>query len=108
MYKFYKTFSFGIFSLIKTSKLKQLKKIEKDAINIFINRGIQNGCSSKNIKSQIGQDLFVLETLNWKKNGFFIEFGASDGITNSNTYLLEKDLAGKVFRVNHVYISKKN
>ena len=41
--------------------------------------------------SQISQDLFVLDTLNYKKNGFFIEVGAGDGVNLSNTYLLERD-----------------
>ena len=41
-------------------------------------------------KSQIFQDLFVLNELNFKKKGFFIEIGAANGIDLSNTYLLEK------------------
>jgi FkbM family methyltransferase len=41
--------------------------------------------------SQLGQDKWVLEKLDYKKNGFFIEIGAYDGITLSNTYALEKD-----------------
>jgi FkbM family methyltransferase len=47
----------------------------------------------KNVKSfaQIKQDLFVLTMLNYKKDGFFIEVGAGDGINFSNTYLLEKE-----------------
>jgi len=39
--------------------------------------------------SQFNQDLKVLEFYNNKKNGFFIEIGAGDGILESNTYLLE-------------------
>ena len=39
--------------------------------------------------SQLGQDLEVIKFYNNKKNGFFIEIGASDGISLSNTYLLE-------------------
>jgi FkbM family methyltransferase len=41
--------------------------------------------------SQLGQDLFVLETLKQKKNGFFIEIGAGNGKYLSNTYLLESE-----------------
>lgn len=42
-------------------------------------------------KAQIFQDLFVLYCLNEKRKGFFVEFGATNGICLSNTYLLEKE-----------------
>lgn len=40
--------------------------------------------------SQIYQDIFVYFFSNLKTNGYFVEIGAADGITISNTYLLEK------------------
>jgi hypothetical protein len=40
--------------------------------------------------SQILQDIWVLGKLGGKNNGYFVDFGASDGITFSNSYLLEK------------------
>ena len=46
----------------------------------------------KNSKSQIMQDYFVACYLKFKKNGLFIEFGATDGIKDSNTYNLEKEI----------------
>jgi FkbM family methyltransferase len=41
-------------------------------------------------KSQHLQDLFVLSELDFKSNGFFVEFGATNGLSISNTWLLEK------------------
>src|SRR6516165_8750627 len=43
----------------------------------------------KNSKAQLLQDLFVLFTLDEKVGGYFVEFGAMDGVTLSNTFLLQ-------------------
>lgn len=51
--------------------------------------------NTMNYQSHIGQDAWVAECLNFKKNGFFLDFGAFDGKTISNTYALEKDLGWK-------------
>lgn len=40
--------------------------------------------------SQYGQDLFALTVLGGLRGGFFLDSGASDGITVSNTLLLER------------------
>ena len=43
--------------------------------------------------SQYGQDKIINERIfDSKRNGFFVDIGANDGITGSNTYFFEKEL----------------
>lgn len=41
--------------------------------------------------SQLDQDLEVIRYYKDKKKGYFVDIGAHDGVSFSNTYLLEKD-----------------
>jgi FkbM family methyltransferase len=45
--------------------------------------------------SQLGQDLDVLKFYNEKRDGYFVEIGAYNGIEISNTYLLESQYGWK-------------
>lgn len=42
------------------------------------------------LRSQFGQDAFVLSQLEFKRGGYFVDFGATDGITGNNSHILEK------------------
>ena len=65
--------------------MRLLEKITPRNFNHFCQR------TTNYQKSQLRQDLFVLFVTNFKQNGYFIEAGASDGITFSNTFTLEKN-----------------
>ena len=66
----------------QSSDLELLKKIENNQWSNFID--------NLNLsKSQLRQDLFVLSELGFKKNGYFVDFGATNGFDISNSYLLE-------------------
>ena len=58
-----------------------------DAVVQFANYCMVHSAASK---SQLFQDLLVLYFLKGKRNGVFVEFGATDGVSLSNTWLLEK------------------
>jgi FkbM family methyltransferase len=43
-----------------------------------------------NAKGENFQDIFAMLVLEERANGFFVEFGATNGVTGSNSYMLEK------------------
>lgn len=47
--------------------------------------------TARRSKGQLFQDLWVLWETNWKRDGYFVEFGAASGVNLSNTYMLEKE-----------------
>ena len=77
-------------------KLKEAELEKEKSIDINFLKNIDSKYREdciKNLthsKSQFNQDLFTLSELNFKRNGFFVEFGSYDGLIGSNTYLLEK------------------
>ena len=91
MGKFYKTMLFAGLGLLRANHLTQLQRIEEDAHGLLKELAVRQGAIPENVKSQIGQDLFALYSLSWKREGYFVEFGATNGVDLSNTYLLEKD-----------------
>ena len=70
-------------------------EITKDNNTLEEYKNFYNFCISnnKNTSSQSYQDLFVIWKLRNKSKGFFVEFGADNGILNSNSYLLEKQFS---------------
>lgn len=50
-----------------------------------------NFVGEKQTYSQLYQDLLVCYLTEEKENGYFVEFGATDGLELNNTYMLEKE-----------------
>jgi FkbM family methyltransferase len=84
--------------IVRLKNLENLVPAELSSRIIKIYEYYGGGIDSKNLskfilqsKSQLTQDLFVLSCLDFKRDGYFVEFGATNGVDLSNTWLLEKE-----------------
>lgn len=68
---------------VKRKTLNDQMEVQKELIQIIKN--------STNSKGEYFQDLWVLSNFARKREGYFVEFGATDGISASNTWLLETE-----------------
>lgn len=84
-------------AITRASTIEHLSKSSLAAHDIDILLKLPNESASSLLKyfpkskSQLRQDLFVLSQLRFKENGFFVEFGATNGIDLSNSHLMEKE-----------------
>ena len=89
--KILQKFNIGITRYDNLTALKEYEKNIQQIFNLPTDKFFRLLEIRGETKSQIMQDLFVLTETNFKKNGFFVEFGATNGLDLSNTYLLEKE-----------------
>lgn len=88
---FFKRFDIAV---TKYSTLERLEQLQREVVaGIHYDRKSleRTGALIGSSSSQILQDIFVLHVLNHKREGYFVEFGATDGVEKSNTHLLEKE-----------------
>ncbi|MEH6549117.1 MAG: FkbM family methyltransferase [Pseudomonadales bacterium] len=80
--------------LVRSQRLDQLLGVEIGVAELLHDLIKSSGVEGQS-KAQLHQDIIVLLATNFKRNGFFVEFGATNGIDLSNTYLLEKSYGWK-------------
>ena len=96
-----KLFEFFGLKILKLKTFDKYLKKSNKLINLELIKDIDNLDNirlflkyldkSKSQSQRVAMDLFVLLNLNFKKNGYFVEFGGGNGVINSNTYLMEKE-----------------
>lgn len=87
----FKKFNVGIAGYSYFQLYLEYEKNVKYLIDIPNHKLVRLASLIEKSKSQVKQDLFVLAELDFKRNGFFVEFGATNGIDLSNSYLLESE-----------------
>ncbi len=86
--------SIGI-KAIRAKEFEMLQSMRADSLQLEILKWRAEGVDSSSwmnfeVNSQLGQDFLALASTGFKRGGYFVEFGATDGKLLSNTYALEK------------------
>lgn len=98
--EFFSMLGVGITSKTTLSRLESFERSRSDATLRLLSKfepevALTLLSNLNKANSQLQQDLFVLGVLRCKQEGFYVEFGATDGIAISNTYLLETEFGWK-------------
>ena len=70
-------------------RFSSLERLEQDAHALMDRMLAAQGIAEKS-RAQLKQDIFVLLETGFKRGGYFVEFGATNGVDLSNSWLLEK------------------
>ncbi|MDZ7710469.1 MAG: hypothetical protein U5K36_10700 [Roseovarius sp.] len=74
--------------MLSAARAERLHGCESDARGLL--GFVLETCGEGVSRAQFGQDVFAWLACGMKREGYFVEFGATDGVDLSNSHLLEK------------------
>lgn len=87
----------GKFRVVRTARYQELKRRERAFGDLNFLKALPADKVSQALQllskstSQIRQDIFVATQLDFMRDGFFVEFGATNGIELSNSLMFERE-----------------
>lgn len=83
--------------IVRASRYAELRAREGAYFDLAFIRALPEAAQTRSLSlldtshSQLRQDLFALAMHGFKQGGFFVEFGATDGVELNNTLMMERD-----------------